>query len=195
MIASLKGLIQQKQPTRLVLDVGGVGYEVLVPLPTAATLGGIGEGAFLHTVQIVREDSLTLYGFATLEERSLFQKLIGVSGIGPKIALNALSGPPIEEMVGAIRTGDIALLTRLPGIGKKTAERLVVELKDRLGDFGDGERAPATTATSDAEEALVSLGYSRSLAEKAVKRAMSEAATGNAEALLRSALRVLTGGK
>ena len=151
MIAHLRGRILEKQPTRLVVETGGIGLEVLVPLTTAQAVGEVGEEVSLHTVLVVREDALTLYGFRDGRERALFLKLISVSGIGPKIALNALSVPSIAELVEALRDQDLAFLTRLPGIGKKTAERMSLELKDALtgvrGRKGARGSADAPTRT------------------------------------------------
>lgn len=192
MIAHLRGTLLQKQPTRLVLDVGGVGYEVLVPLTTSQAAGEVGEVLALHTVLVVREDSLTLYGFSEAQERALFLKLVGVSGIGPKIALGALSGLPPGDLVAAIRDQNVALLTRLPGIGKKTAERMALELKDSLGGFGEAPPTTADRATSDAVAALISLGYSAGAAAEAVRKAAPRDG-GSLEDLVRAALARLSG--
>lgn len=192
MIAHLRGTLLEKQPTRLVLDVGGVGYEVLVPLTTSQAAGEVGETVALHTVLVVREDSLTLYGFAEPRERALFLKLVGVSGIGPKIALGALSGMAVGDLVGAIRGQNVALLTRLPGIGKKTAERMALELKDGLAAFGAAPPAAGDRISADAVAALLSLGYSASAAAEAVR----QVGTGEAksvEDLVRAALARLSG--
>ena len=196
MIAHVEGRVLEKQPTRLVVEVGGIGLEILVPITTSQALGETGSPASLHTVMVVREDSLTLYGFISAEERSLFLKLIGVSGIGPKIALGALSGPPLEELVAALRDQDVAVLTRLPGIGKKTAERMTLELKNSLTEFEAAAPAGAEAhARSDAVAALVSLGYSRPAAVDAVgKAAGDEGEAIELEGLVRRALSQLTGG-
>jgi Holliday junction DNA helicase RuvA len=197
MIARIQGTILEKQPTRLVVDVSGVGYEVLVPLPTSQSSGDPGAKVLLHTVMVVREDAHTLYGFATHEERELFRKLIGVSGIGPKIALGALSGSSPAQLVTALREQDLATLTRLPGVGKKTAERMVLELKDSLAGFkGAAPAEAAVQSHADAVGALVSLGYSRPAASDAVKKA-AEAAGRDAdvETLVRTALTRLSGGR
>lgn len=195
MIARLAGTILEKQPTRLVVDVAGVGYEVQVPLPTSQAAGEAGADVLLHTVMVVREDAHTLYGFATVEERDLFRKLIGVSGIGPKIALGALSGSSPSQLVTALREQDLATLTRLPGVGKKTAERMVLELKDALAGFrGAAPAEAAVQSHADAVGALVSLGYSRPAASDAVKKAVQTAGRdADVETLVRTALTRLAG--
>ncbi len=196
MIAHVSGRLLEKHPTRVVVEVGGIGLEILVPLPASQSLGEVGSACALHTVLVVREDALTLYGFRNVEERGLFLKLIGVSGIGPKIALGALSGPPPEVLVAAIRDRDLAVLTRLPGIGKKTAERMALELKDGLTGFTAGSPAGARSpVSSDAVAALVSLGYSAASAEEAVARIQESAPSASVEDLVRSALTRLAGGK
>ena len=194
MIACLRGRVLERQPTRLVVEVGGVGFDVHVPLTTGQAAGEAGSEVSLYTVLVVREDSLTLYGFAERADRALFQKLTGVSGIGPKLALNALSGAGASELVRALQERDLAFLTRLPGIGKKTAERMSLELKDALAEFVGA--APASTrgqAEADAVEALVSLGYKRPVASDAVGRARSADTKADVEALIRMALSSLSG--
>jgi Holliday junction DNA helicase RuvA len=197
MIARILGTILEKQPTRLVVDVAGVGYEVLVPLPTSQAAGDAGAEILLHTVLVVREDSHTLYGFGTRPERDLFRKLIGVSGIGPKIALGALSGSSPAGLVTALREQDLVTLTRLPGVGKKTAERMVLELKDGLAGFtGAAPAEAAVQSHADAVGALVSLGYSRPAASDAVKKAVVAAGPeADVETLVRTALGRLSGGR
>jgi Holliday junction DNA helicase RuvA len=194
MIAHVQGTLLEKQPTRLVVVVGGVGLEILVPLTTSRPLGDPGSEVSLHTVLVVREDSLTLYGFGSGRERSLFLKLIGVSGIGPKIALAALSGPPLEELVAALRNQDVAQLIRLPGIGKKTAERMALELKDSLAEFEAEMPVSRVSRTQvDAVAALISLGYKNTAAEDAVRRAAGEGEPVETEELVRAALSRLSG--
>ena len=197
MIAHIDGTLLEKQPTRFVVEVGGIGLEILVPLTTSQAIGEVGAQVSLHTVLVVREDSLTLYGFGTPEQRSMFLKLTGVSGIGPKIALGALSGPPLEELVAALRDQDLGTLTRLPGIGKKTAARMSLELRDSLTEFeGEAPVGAATQAQADAIDALTSLGYTRGAAVDAVKNGVKrdggELDVGD---LLRSALTRLAGGR
>jgi Holliday junction DNA helicase RuvA len=196
MISCIEGKLLRKQPTRLLVQVGGMGFDVLVPLPTSQSVGEVGSRVELHTVLVVREDSLTLYGFSAPEERELFLKLIGVSGVGPKIALGALSGPSPAQLVAALREQDLAVLTRLPGIGKKTAERMAVELKDTLVGF-EGAAAPEARPAShaDAVAALVSLGYSRTASTEAVEKAVRSAGKGaDVQVLVRAALTRLAGG-
>jgi holliday junction DNA helicase RuvA len=195
-IAHLRGRIFEKQPNRIVVDAGGVGYDVFVPLSTFYGLGDTGSEIALRIHTHVREDALSLYGFATRLEQELFERLIGVSGIGPKLALAVLSGIEPPELIRAIEQADLARLTAIPGVGRKTAERLVLELKDRL------PRPPAAVASPDAGgprsamrddvlSALMNLGYHRPLAEKAVDTAVKAAPDGGFEPTLRQALREL----
>ena len=176
MIAHLRGTIFEKQPNRLVVDVAGVGYDVAVPLSTFYGLGDTGSEIALRIHTHVREDALSLYGFATLLEQQLFERLIGVSGIGPKVALAVLSGIEPPELVRAIERGDLARLTAIPGVGKKTSERIVLELKDRLPKTQAaptaGGAAEPPVLRDDLLSALMNLGYHRPLAEKAVDAAL-----------------------
>jgi Holliday junction DNA helicase RuvA len=196
-IAHLKGRILEKQPHRVVVDVDGVGYEVLVPLSTFYGLSDAGGEISLRILTYVREDALSLYGFATRLEQELFQRLIGVSGIGPKVALAVLSGIEPPELIRAIERGDLARLTAIPGIGKKTSERIVLELKDRLPTVAaasletDGVSAGAPTLRDDLISALINLGYHRPLAEKAVEAAAKATPLGGFEHTLKMALREL----
>ena len=196
MIAYLRGRILEKHPHRLVVDVDGVGYEVFVPLSTFYGLGEPGHEIALRIRTHVREDALLLYGFATALEQELFERLIGVSGIGPKVALAVLSGIEPFELVRAIERGDVARLTAIPGVGKKTSDRIVLELKDRLprtqmpavvSDSATG----STALREDLLSALVNLGYHRPLAEKAVDAALKSAPGGGFEQTLKQALREL----
>ena len=187
MIASVRGTLLEKQPTRLVVEVGGVGMEVLVPLHVSAGVGEPGATVFLHTALIVREESLTLFGFGEPGTRELFQKLLSVSGVGPKTALGALSIAP-EALVAAIREEDLDALVRLPGIGRKTAQRMVVDLRDSLPAGAPGAAGEDRTV-ADAVAALVSLGYASAAARKAVETARREAdGEAGVEELLRAAL-------
>jgi holliday junction DNA helicase RuvA len=189
MIAHIRGTLLEKHPTRLVVEVGGIGLEVLVPVPTVQSVGKVGDPVSLHTVLVVREDALTLYGFSDASERGLFLKLVTVSGIGPKIALGALSGPSVPELVTAIREGNLGVLTRLPGIGKKTAERMSVELRDGLLEFeATAQVGQPSAARQDAVGALVSLGYNRAAAQAVVDEVARDAKTESAEGLVRRAL-------
>jgi Holliday junction DNA helicase RuvA len=196
-IAHLRGRIFEKHPNRLVVDVAGVGYDVSVPLSTFYGLGDPGSEIALRIHTHVREDALALYGFATGLEEDLFERLIGVSGIGPKLALAVLSGIEPPELVRAIERGDVARLTAIPGVGKKTSERIVLELKDRLPraqPAAAGMDAAATAAPlmrDDLLSALVNLGYHRPLADKAVDAAIKSVAGGTFEHTLKHALREL----
>ncbi|MCU1381632.1 MAG: ruvA [Acidobacteria bacterium] len=180
MIAHLRGSILEKHPNRIVIDVNGVGYDVFVPLSTFYGLGEPGAAIALRIHSHVREDAFLLYGFATLLEQELFERLIGVSGIGPKVALAVLSGIEPQEFIRAIERGDLARLTAIPGVGKKTSERIVLELKDRLprahiaAAVGGAATAPeAPILRDDVVSALVNLGYHRPLAEKAADAAIA----------------------
>lgn len=180
MIAHLSGRLLTRTPNRAVIECAGVGYEVLVSVATFHALPAAGGAAAVHVYTHVREDAIVLFGFAAADEKRAFERLIGVSGVGPKLALTLLSGIALPRFVTAVRGGDVALLTRIPGIGKKTAERIVLELKDKLDDFAAGasEAAPAAAGVSfgvagdDALSALVNLGYARPAAEKAVAEAL-----------------------
>ena len=178
MIASLRGNILEKHPNRIVVDVNGVGYEVFVPLSTFYGLGDTGSAITVRIHTHVREDALLLYGFATLLEQELFERLISVSGIGPKVALTVLSGIEPLDLIRAIERGDLARLTAIPGVGKKTSERIVLELKDRLPRpqavaVAAGDAASdAPIVRDDVVSALVNLGYHRPLAEKAADAAI-----------------------
>lgn len=199
MIARLTGTLVDKQVQRIVLDVGGVGYDVLVPLSTIYTLGEPGERVSLRVHTHVREDALQLFGFATALEQALFERLINVSGIGPKLAIAVLSGIEPPELVRAISQSDVVRLTRIPGVGKKTAERLVVELRDRLAELAagappaDDTDAPPDDVRDDVLSALANLGYQRAAAEKAVDKALGRVESREFEAVLRDALRALAG--
>jgi Holliday junction DNA helicase RuvA len=194
-IAHLRGRILEKQPHRVVIDTGGVGYDVFVPLSTFYKLGEAGSEAALRIHTHVREDVLALYGFATRLEQDLFERLLGISGIGPKLALAVLSGVETAELMRAIQQADVARLTSIPGVGKKTAERILLELKDRLPRAvtveETGERAPAVSLRDDVLSALVNLGYHRPLAERAVDAAVKSVPNGDFERTLRHALREL----
>jgi Holliday junction DNA helicase RuvA len=200
LIAHLRGRLFEKQPNRIVVDVGGVGYDVFVPLSTFYILGDPGDEVALRIHTHVREDAFTLYGFATLLEQGLFERLIGVSGIGPRLALAVLSGIEPLELVRAIERGDLARLTAIPGVGKKTSERLVLELKDRLPRAQLAAAVAGSTAPDepvlrdDVLSALLNLGYHRPLAERAVDAAIKTfGATSDAgfERTLKQALREL----
>jgi Holliday junction DNA helicase RuvA len=194
-IAYLRGRILEKHPNRIIVDVSGVGYDVAVPLSTFYGLGEPGGEVVLRIHTHVREDALLLYGFASRLEQELFERLIGVSGIGPKVALAVLSGIEPRELITAILQGDLARLTAIPGVGKKTSERIVLELKDRLPKVEhvpapDGGAQAPSALRDDVLSALMNLGYHRPLAEKAADSAVKSSA-GGFEQTLRQALREL----
>ena len=198
MIAFLRGRILDKQPNRIVVDVNGVGYDVSVPLSTFYGLADLGGEIALRVHTHVREDALALYGFATRLEQDLFERLIGVSGIGPKVGLAVLSGIEPLDLIHAIERGDLARLTAIPGVGRKTSERIVLELKDRLPRVevaAAGEAAvpfePPLLLRDDLLSALINLGYHRPLAEKAVEAAIKRTPDGDFERTLKQALREL----
>lgn len=197
MIARLAGTLVAKQVQRLVIDVGGVGYDVTVPLSTVYTLGEPGARVTLRVHTHVREDAIQLFGFGTELEQSLFERLVGVSGIGPRVAISVLSGIEPPELVRAISQSDVARLTRIPGVGRKTAERLVVELRDRLPELAGvettAEAEPRDEVRNDVLSALANLGYQRAAADKAVDKVLARDATREFEVVLREALRVLAG--
>jgi Holliday junction DNA helicase RuvA len=200
-IGHLQGSILRKAPQELLLDVAGVGYRVLIPVSTFYRLGDEGAPASLRIHTHVREDALQLFGFATETEEVLFSRLIAVSGVGPKLALSILSGIEAPELVHALRRGDVARLVRIPGVGKKTAERLVLELRDKMpavfagagGETATATPSPASTLADDLVSALANLGYSRPEVEKGVERAIQDEPAGRFEDLLRHSLRVLSG--
>jgi Holliday junction DNA helicase RuvA len=170
MIAHLRGTLLAKHPNQAIVETGGVGYDVTITVPTFSGLPAVGTGIALYIHTHVREDQIALYGFLSPAEKQLFEKLITVSGIGPKLAVTILSGMPADEMTGAIRGNDVARLTRIPGIGKKTAERMVLELRDKLPAAGP-EPAPVPVMTAVEEDvlsALVNLGYQRAAAERSL---------------------------
>jgi holliday junction DNA helicase RuvA len=195
-IAHLRGRIAEKQPNRVVVDVNGVGYDVFVPLSTFYGLGDPGSSVALRIHTHVREDALALYGFATPLEQDLFERLIGVSGIGPRLALAVLSGMEPADLMHAIERSDVARLTSIPGVGKKTSERIVLELKDRLPPArtvtaAAGEAPADARVRDDVLSALLNLGYHRPLAEKAVASALKMAPDDGFERTLKQALREL----
>jgi holliday junction DNA helicase RuvA len=197
MIAFLRGTILDKQPNLIIVDVQGVGYEVHVPLSTYYSLGDDGVEVALRIYTHVRDDALQLYGFLTSLEQQLFERLIGISGIGPKLAVAILSGIEPRELVTAVQRADVARLTGVPGIGRKTAERIVLELKDRLTHLAvpDVDRVATVPAgdrlRDDLLSALQNLGYHRPLAEKAVESALAATTTPTFEQALKAALREL----
>ena len=198
MIAFLRGRLLDKQPNLLVVDVQGVGYEVHVPLSTYYDVGDAGADVALRIYTHVREEAFHLYGFLTTIEQQLFERLIAISGIGPKLAVAVLSGIESRDLIGAVQRGDVARLTGIPGVGRKTAERMVLELKDRLAqlDVTAGAGAPASPTAGerlrdDVLSALQNLGYHRPLAEKAVDSMLSSTSEPSFEQALKAALREL----
>jgi Holliday junction DNA helicase RuvA len=195
MIGHLRGRILEKHPNQVILEVNGVGYDVNIPVSTFYQLPDPPGEAQLHIHTHVREEALALYGFLTTGEKRVFEKLIGVSGIGPRLAITILSGLEVAELVPAIRNNDLVKLTHIPGVGRKTAERIVLELRDKLAEV-EGERAAAAPAgfsivQEDALSALLNLGYQRSAAERAVGRAAEQERGASFDALLRRALQLL----
>lgn len=199
MIAFLRGRVVDKQPNRVIVDVQGVGYDVHVPLSTFYEIGDEGADVTLRVYTHVREDALQLYGFLTDLERQLFERLIAISGIGPKLAIAVLSGMDPRELVAAVQRGDVARLTGIPGVGRKTAERIVLELRDRLAQMAVAPAADAAAAAAgpdrlrvDVLSALQNLGYHRPQAEKAVDATLTSLTDPTFEGALKSALRELT---
>jgi holliday junction DNA helicase RuvA len=197
MIAHLRGTLLEKHPNRIIVDVNGVGYDVHVPLSTFYEMAETGEEIKLRIHTHVREDALLLYGFATPLELHIFERLISVSGIGPKLALAVLSGIEPNELVAAIRTANVARLTGIPGIGKKIAERIGLELKEKMASFLPAEIAASVVPAegealrTDVLSALMNLGYHRPLAERAVDAAVKKSAGSSFESVLKHALREL----
>ena len=193
MIAHLRGKLLAKHPNQAIVEIAGVGYDVIISVPTFSDLPAVGAEVALHIHTHVREDQIALYGFLRPAEKLLFEKLITVSGIGPKLGITILSGMAADEMVGAIRGNDVARLTRIPGIGKKTAERMVLELRDKLPAPAS---APAATTMSATEEdvlsALLNLGYQRAAAEKALAMVAKNGKGGSFDAMFRGALAALS---
>lgn len=194
MIAKLTGTLAEIRPDRVVLDVNGVGYDVAIPLGTFTALPSAGHKAALFVHTHVREDAIQLFGFVTKQEKLVFETLIGVSGIGPKVALSILSGLPLPELVGAIAAQNARLLSSIPGVGKKLAERLGVELKEKMASFGFGEmhvKGARTSVVDDAIAALKNLGYKAAQAEAAVASAARKASVDDLNAILEAALKSL----
>jgi len=204
LIAQLSGKLIHKQPNEVIIDVGGVGYDVTIPVSTFYEIGEPGSEVSLKIHTHVREDAIQLFGFWTGREKELFSKLTSVSGVGPKLAITMLSGMPAGELINAITSNDLARLTSIPGVGRKTAERVVVELRDKLAAISveskDADRAasrdlaPGDAAVrDDTVSALMALGYPKAIAERAVLFAMREEGDRTIEAVLRRALRRLSG--
>jgi Holliday junction DNA helicase RuvA len=201
MIAFLSGTLLEKNANVAIVDVGGVGYEVFIPLSTFYELGDIGSEVKLRIYTHVREDAIQLFGFKTTRERDLYLRLISVQGVGARSGITMLSGMSADEIILAIRTDNVARLTSIPGVGRKTAERLVIELRDKVGELAiegavaghqaAGGSLPADAAFDDALSALINLGYQRSAAEKALRTASQEGTEATVQKLLRRALQLL----
>jgi Holliday junction DNA helicase RuvA len=195
MIAHVRGKLLAKRPNQAIVETGGVGYDVTVSVPTFLDLPGIGSEVELHIHTHVREDLIALYGFLHPAEKHLFEKLITVSGIGPKLAITILSGMAADEMVGAIRGNDVGRLTQIPGIGKKTAERMVLELRDKLSAQGAEDMQavpPASGIEEDVRSALLNLGYPRTSADKALADVTKNGKASSFETMFREALGALS---
>jgi holliday junction DNA helicase RuvA len=196
MIGQLRGSLTDKRPNQVLIDVAGVGYIVQVPLSTYAALGDLHAEVTLLIHTHVREDQLALYGFLSSREKHFFEMLLTASGVGPSLALKILSGMSVEELVPAIRNSDLARLTKIPGVGRKTAERMVVELRDKLDAVTVETERPAASSPAGVEadvvSALTNLGYDARTAETAVSEAKAEAGAANFEKLLRASLQVLS---
>jgi holliday junction DNA helicase RuvA len=201
MIAFLSGKLLEKEANSVIVDVGGVGYEVSIPLSTFYELGEVGDDVQLRIYTNVREDAIQLFGFHTARERDIYLKLISVQGIGAKSGIAMLSGMNADEIIAAIRTENIGKLTGIPGVGKKTAERLVIELRDKIGELANGVPAGVSTSAvgamgaddvyEDALSALVNLGYQRAAADKALQQARNDGVEASVQKLLRAALQKL----
>src|SRR3981189_3504777 len=196
MIAQLRGTLADKRPNQVLVDVGGVGYLVHIPVSTFYALGDLHSNVTLLIHTQVREDAISLYGFLSSREKHLFELLISASGVGPVLALKILSGMSVDDLIPAVRAGDLVRLTRIPGVGRKTAERIVVELRDKLAATGTPETARQTAATTgaaaDVVSPLLNLGYEQHAAEHAVERAGTNGAPESFEALLRATLQQLS---
>ena len=194
MIATLRGRIADKQAGKVVVDAGGVGYEVSVPVETYSHLGEPGEEAFLHVHTHMRDAAISLFGFHNPRDKGLFEKFIEVSGVGPRLALTLLSGLSTNQLLGAIRTGDTKALIRIPGVGKKTGGRIILELKDKLDAFGDAAEEGAGGAVAVEEEVisvLVGLGSKADAAARAVRAARRKGAPAEFERLFREAMQLI----
>lgn len=195
MIAHLRGKLLVKHPNQAIIETGGVGYDVTISVPTFSDLPAVGSDIALHIHTHVREDALALYGFLRPSEKLLFEKLMTVSGIGPKLAITILSGMPADEMVGAICGKDVARLTRIPGIGKKIAERMVLELRDKLPEVSPAAKVPVPSLSATEEDvlsALENLGYARAAAEKALSTAAKTSQGKSFDGIFREALAALS---
>jgi holliday junction DNA helicase RuvA len=206
MIAHLRGTLLEKHPNQAIIETAGVGYDVIIPVSTFSQLPAVGAEVALRIHTHVREDALQLFGFLTTQEKTIFEKLLTVSGIGPKLAITALSGVPVEELIAAIRAGHVDRLVRIPGIGKKTAERIVLELREKMPggpiSSGGGVAGPSSisgtaladpfdTAEQDVLSALINLGCTQAAAEAAVRKAKAAGAPAEFEPLFRKAMELI----
>ena len=191
MIAHIRGQLAEKAPGRAVIDIGGLGYLVFISLPTYSALPETGAAAELDIYTHVREDAIQLYGFSTQRERSIFERLMQISGIGPRLALTILSGSSVDDLIASIKKGDLARLTSIPGVGKKTAERILLELRDKLREFDvDGPQG----SQADVISAMENLGYNRGLIEGAIRRALNGGPDPGFDELFKRTLQILTKG-
>lgn len=192
MIARLRGRVIEKKPGQLIVDVNGVGYQVFISTPTYSSIPDAGEEIALEIHTHVREDAIHLYGFSTSRERAVFELLTQISGIGPKLALTILSGSSVEDLIRSIGKGDLARVTSIPGVGKKTGERILLELKDRFKDFTvDDEKAGSE---GDVVSAMENLGYHRALVESAIRKALDGGSDPGFDELFKRTLHILTRG-
>jgi len=198
MISQLTGLLAEKAADRVVIDVQGVGYDVVIPFSTYYDLGEVGSRVSLKIHTHVREDALSLFGFSTLREKRIFLQLIQISGIGPRLAVTILSGLPLDDFLRAVAARDVVRLATIPGVGKKTAERIALELKDKVSDLLPGEPSGPVVSTDDmltkdVLSALVNLGYQKAKSETVLSKLRKEKTIDRFDVLLRSALRELSG--
>lgn len=193
MIASLKGIVQSRKPEGIIVEVNGVGYLVSIPLSSFGDIPEAGERVFLHTYTHVREDALQIYGFLSEEERRVFTVLLGISGIGPKLGLAILSGMPVQRFIEAVSNENVSLLSTIPGLGNKTASRVILELKGKLPSLeaGGEHGSDKIAAADDAVSALVNLGYKKQMSEKAVGKAVQQGSD-SIEEIIKEALKYLT---
>jgi Holliday junction DNA helicase RuvA len=191
-IARLRGLLLEKTPEQVVLDINGVGYQAFISLPTYSSLPELGAEVVLDIHTHVREDVIQLFGFSTKRERSIFERLVQISGIGPRLAMTILSGSPVDDLIASIKREDLARLTSIPGVGKKTGERIILELKDKLRDFVVDDEPGGNEV--DVISAMENLGYNRGLIEGAIKRALNGGEDPGFDELFKRALQILTKG-
>ena len=192
MIGRLRGRLFEKKPGQLIVDVNGVGYQVFIAMPTYSSVPDAGAEVVLEIHTHVREDAIQLYGFTTAEERIIFERLTQISGIGPRLALTILSGSSVDDLIGSIKKGDLARLTSIPGVGKKTGERILLELKDKLKDFAVEDEK--TGIEGDVISAMDNLGYNRALVEGAIRRVKDGGEDPGFDELFKRALQILTKG-